>query len=82
MKLEIEYLLKVMDCCYLLKLRVKLLVKFKVADKVKKLLDHAKQSATDVLKNASVIAIQKTAELAGDLISIIVEMQNICNLIS
>ena len=32
-----------------------------------KLLDHAKQSATDVLKTASKSAIQKTAEATGDL---------------
>ena len=33
-----------------------------------KLLDHAKQSATDVLKTPSKIIIQKTAETTGDLI--------------
>ena len=33
-----------------------------------KLLDHAKQSATDAFKNASKRVIQKTAEPAGDLI--------------
>ena len=33
-----------------------------------KLLDHAKQSATDVFKTASKRAIQKTAEATGDLI--------------
>ena len=33
-----------------------------------KLLDHAKQSATDVLKSASKTAIQKTAEATGDFI--------------
>ena len=33
-----------------------------------RLLDHAKQSATDVLKTASKRAIQKTAKAAGDLI--------------
>ena len=33
-----------------------------------KLLDHAKQSATDVFKTASKRAIQKTAKAAGDLI--------------
>ena len=33
-----------------------------------KLLDHAKQSATDVFKTASKRSIQKTAEAAGDLI--------------
>ena len=32
-----------------------------------KILDHAKQSATDVLKTASKSAIQKTAEATGDL---------------
>ena len=32
-----------------------------------KLLDHAKQSATDVLKTASKRAIEKTAEATGDL---------------
>ena len=32
-----------------------------------KLLDHAKQSATDVLKTVSKSAIQKTAEATGDL---------------
>ena len=32
-----------------------------------KLLDHAKQSATDVLKTTSKSAIQKTAEATGDL---------------
>ena len=53
-----------------------------MANKVKKLLDQAKQFATDALKNASIIAIHKRAEPAGDLISIIVEMQNICDLIS
>ena len=31
-------------------------------------LDHAKQSAADALKNASKRAIQKTAEASGDLI--------------
>ena len=31
-----------------------------------KLTDHAKQSATDVLKTASKRAIQKTAEATGD----------------
>ena len=34
-----------------------------------KLLDHAKQSATDVFKTASKRAIQKTAEATNDLIS-------------
>ena len=34
----------------------------------KKLLNHAKQSATDALKTASKGAIQKTAETMGDLI--------------
>ena len=33
-----------------------------------KLLDHAKQSATDAFKTASKIGIQKTAESTGDLI--------------
>ena len=33
-----------------------------------KLLDHAKQLATDVLKTASKGAIQKTAEATGDLV--------------
>ena len=33
-----------------------------------KLLDHAKQSATDALKTVSKRAIQKTAEVTGDLI--------------
>ena len=33
-----------------------------------RLLDHAKQSATDVFKTASKRAIQKTAKAAGDLI--------------
>ena len=33
-----------------------------------KLLNHAKQSATDVFKTASKRAIQKTAEATGDLI--------------
>ena len=33
-----------------------------------KLLDHAKQSATDVLKTASNKAIQKTEKATGDLI--------------
>ena len=33
-----------------------------------KLLDHAKQSATDAFKTTSKIAIQKTAEPNGDLI--------------
>ena len=33
-----------------------------------KLLDHAKQSATDPLKTASKRVIQKTAEATGDLI--------------
>ena len=33
-----------------------------------KLINHAKQSATDALKSASKRAIQKTAEAAGDLI--------------
>ena len=33
-----------------------------------KLLDHAKQSATDALETASKRAIQKTAEATGDLI--------------
>ena len=33
-----------------------------------KLLDHAKQSAADALKTTSKEAIQKTAELTGDLI--------------
>ena len=33
-----------------------------------KLLDHAKQSATDALKNSSKRAIQKTVEATGDLI--------------
>ena len=33
-----------------------------------KLLDHAKQSATDAFKTASKRAIQKTAEATGDLI--------------
>ena len=33
-----------------------------------KLLDHAKQSATDLFKTASKKAIQKTAEATGDLI--------------
>ena len=33
----------------------------------KKLLDHAKQSATNAFKTASKRAIQKTAEAAGDL---------------
>ena len=33
-----------------------------------KLLDHAKQSATDALKTVSIRAIQKTAEATGDLI--------------
>ena len=33
-----------------------------------KLLDHAKQSATDALNNTSKRAIQKTAEATGDLI--------------
>ena len=33
-----------------------------------KILDHAKQSATDVLKTASKSGIQKTAEATGDLI--------------
>ena len=42
-----------------------------MANKVKKLLDHAKQFAADALKNASIIAIHKRAEPAGDLISII-----------
>ena len=32
-----------------------------------KILDHAKQSATDVLKTASKSATQKTAEATGDL---------------
>ena len=35
-----------------------------------KLLDHAKQSATDVLKTASKSAIQKIVEATGDLIGI------------
>ena len=35
-----------------------------------KLLDHAKQSATDALKTSSKRAIQKTAEATGDLIGI------------
>ena len=34
----------------------------------KKLLDHAKQSATDALKATSIKVIQKTAEATGDLI--------------
>ena len=34
-----------------------------------KLLNHAKQSATDAIKNASKTAIQKTAGPTGDLIS-------------
>ena len=34
----------------------------------KKLLDHAKQSATDALKSTSIKVIQKTAEATGDLI--------------
>ena len=33
-----------------------------------KLLDHAKQSATDAFKTASKIAIQKTTEATGDFI--------------
>ena len=35
---------------------------------ISKLLDHAKQSATDVLKSASKTAIQKTAEATGGFI--------------
>ena len=34
----------------------------------KKPLDHAKQSATDAFKTCSKRAIQKTAEITGDLI--------------
>ena len=34
----------------------------------RKLLDHAKKSATDALKTSSKRAIQKTAEATGDLI--------------
>ena len=39
-----------------------------MANTVKKLLDHAKQSATDAFKAASKRAIQKTAEATGDVI--------------
>ena len=35
---------------------------------IKKLLDHAKQYATDALKTSSKRVIQKTAEASGDLI--------------
>ena len=47
-----------MTFCLLLKLWVKLFVKIYS----QKLLDHAKQSATDALKTASKKAIQTTAE--------------------
>ena len=35
---------------------------------IQKTLDHAKQSATDAVKTASKIAIQKTEEATGDFI--------------
>ena len=61
-----------MDSYLLLKTWVKILVK-KISRNLsgkycKKRLDHAKQSATDALKNASKWAIQKTAKAKGDLI--------------
>ena len=56
-----------MDLCLLLKLWVNILVK-NVSDKIlsskynKKILDQAKQSATDAFKTASKRTIKKTAE--------------------
>ena len=39
-----------------------------MVNKAKNSLNHAKQSATDLLKTTSKIVIQKTAEATGDLI--------------
>ena len=62
-----------MDFCHLLKVRVKILVK-KISKNLsskhsQKILDHAKQSATDAVQTTSKRAILKTAEATGDLIS-------------
>ena len=58
-----------MDFCHLLKIWVKILVK-KISKNVRgkysqKPLNHAKKSATYILKNSSKLVIQKTA--TGDL---------------
>ena len=60
-----------MDFCLLLKIWAKILEKKgkNLSSKYsQKILDHAKQSATDALKNSSKRAIQKTAEATDDLI--------------
>ena len=61
-----------MDFCLLLTIWVQILVKNiskKLSDKYsQKLFDHAKQSATDVLKTTSKRVIQKTAAATDDLI--------------
>ena len=49
-------------------LLIKILTKTYVISTVKKLLDRVKKSATDAIKTISKRAIQKTAELNGDLI--------------
>ena len=60
---------KAMNFCLLLKIKAKILEKAKnLSGKYSlKLLDHAKQSATDAFKTASKRAIHKTTEAAGDL---------------
>ena len=59
-----------MNFCLLLKIKAKILEKAKnLSGKYSlKLLDHAKQSATDAFKTASKRAIQKTTEATDDLI--------------
>ena len=62
-----------MDFCLLLKIWVKNIskniIKILSGEYSQKLVDHAKQSATDVFKTASKRAIQKTAQATTDLIS-------------
>ena len=57
-----------MDFCLLLKSIGKNISKNLSSKYSQKLLDHAKQSATDAFKTTSRRAIQKIAEAAGDLI--------------
>ena len=57
-----------MDFCFLPKIWAKYMGKNLSGKYSHKLLDHAKQSATDTLKTTSERAIQKTGEATGDLI--------------
>ena len=68
-----RYLIKPKDRIYVKSygffLLLKILVNIWAMSMVKKVLDNAKKSTTDAIKNASKRAIQKTAEATGDLMN-------------